>query len=310
MSLDSSSRPEDRSASHQRRPHASRRYFRESRRSPLRLQRPRRLTGMGKSGLVARKISATFSSTGLPSFFSSSREALHGDLGMLARGDTIIAVSYGGETEEIIRLLEALKRLEIPHHAHRQPEINARRSGRNRTRRQRQRRSLETTFRAESWDPVYTMGHSLSDRYGINLSVESPKWSFPLDTEDVAVADPEYSATHENIHYRVQKRHAIKVRFPLRRRPSHRRPWSRENLAESANKEMPYGYRMDILDGDAFHALVPTTTRNADGRLEAATPLLDHKVTIPLAKRMHSHSTAILLIAELGKQVRIRRRLL
>jgi arabinose-5-phosphate isomerase len=72
------------------------------------------LTGMGKSGLVARKISATFSSTGTPSFFLHPGEALHGDLGMLARADTLIAVSYGGETEEIIRLLEALKRLEIP----------------------------------------------------------------------------------------------------------------------------------------------------------------------------------------------------
>ena len=72
------------------------------------------LTGMGKSGLVARKISATFSSTGTPSFFLHPAEALHGDLGMLARGDALIAVSYGGETDEIIRLLEALKRLEIP----------------------------------------------------------------------------------------------------------------------------------------------------------------------------------------------------
>jgi arabinose-5-phosphate isomerase len=72
------------------------------------------VTGMGKSGLVARKISATLSSTGTPSFFLHPAEALHGDLGMLARGDTLVAVSYGGETEEIVRLLEALKRLEIP----------------------------------------------------------------------------------------------------------------------------------------------------------------------------------------------------
>jgi arabinose-5-phosphate isomerase len=71
------------------------------------------VTGMGKSGLVARKISATFSSTGTPSFFLHPAEALHGDLGMLARGDTLLAVSYSGETEEIIALLEALKRLEI-----------------------------------------------------------------------------------------------------------------------------------------------------------------------------------------------------
>jgi len=72
------------------------------------------VTGMGKSGLIGRKISATFSSTGTPSFFLHPAEAMHGDLGMLAKGDALLAVSYGGETEEIIRLLEALKRLEVP----------------------------------------------------------------------------------------------------------------------------------------------------------------------------------------------------
>jgi arabinose-5-phosphate isomerase len=70
--------------------------------------------GMGKSGLIGRKISATLSSTGTPSFFLHPAEALHGDLGMLARGDAMLAVSYGGETQEIIQLLEALKRLEVP----------------------------------------------------------------------------------------------------------------------------------------------------------------------------------------------------
>lgn len=72
------------------------------------------VTGMGKSGIVGRKISATLSSTGTPSFFLHPAEALHGDLGMLARGDAMLAVSYGGETREIIALLDALKRLEIP----------------------------------------------------------------------------------------------------------------------------------------------------------------------------------------------------
>jgi arabinose-5-phosphate isomerase len=72
------------------------------------------VTGMGKSGLVGRKISATLSSTGTPSFFLHPADALHGDLGMLARGDAILAVSYGGETEEIVQLLETLKRLESP----------------------------------------------------------------------------------------------------------------------------------------------------------------------------------------------------
>ncbi|MGB2633085.1 MAG: KpsF/GutQ family sugar-phosphate isomerase [Candidatus Acidiferrum sp.] len=72
------------------------------------------VTGMGKSGLIGRKISATLSSTGTPSFFLHPAEALHGDLGMLARGDALLAISYGGETPEILNLLEALKRLEIP----------------------------------------------------------------------------------------------------------------------------------------------------------------------------------------------------
>ena len=71
------------------------------------------VSGMGKSGLIGRKISATLSSTGTPSFFLHPAEALHGDLGMLARGDALLAVSYGGETEEIVRLLEALRRLEM-----------------------------------------------------------------------------------------------------------------------------------------------------------------------------------------------------
>jgi arabinose-5-phosphate isomerase len=72
------------------------------------------VAGMGKSGIVGKKISATLSSTGTPSFFLHPAEALHGDLGMIARGDTMLAVSYGGETREIVALLDALKRLEIP----------------------------------------------------------------------------------------------------------------------------------------------------------------------------------------------------
>ena len=72
------------------------------------------VTGMGKSGLVGRKISATLSSTGTPSFFLHPAEALHGDLGMLARGDALLAISYGGETPEILNLLDTLKRLEMP----------------------------------------------------------------------------------------------------------------------------------------------------------------------------------------------------
>ena len=72
------------------------------------------VTGMGKSGLVAKKISATLSSTGTPSFFLHPAEAIHGDLGNLVRGDVLIALSYSGETVEILRLLDTVKRLGVP----------------------------------------------------------------------------------------------------------------------------------------------------------------------------------------------------
>src|ERR1700680_1709141 len=72
------------------------------------------VSGMGKSGLIGRKISATFSSTGTPSFFLHPAEALHGDLGSLVRNDVLLALSYSGETEELLRLLDTVKRLAIP----------------------------------------------------------------------------------------------------------------------------------------------------------------------------------------------------
>jgi arabinose-5-phosphate isomerase len=69
------------------------------------------VTGMGKSGIIAQKIAATLSSTGTPALFLHPAEAVHGDLGMLARGDLVIALSASGETEEILRLLATLKRV-------------------------------------------------------------------------------------------------------------------------------------------------------------------------------------------------------
>ena len=71
------------------------------------------VTGLGKSGLIARKIAATLSSTGTPALYLHPAEALHGDLGMIVRGDLVIALSASGETEEIIELLPNLKRLGI-----------------------------------------------------------------------------------------------------------------------------------------------------------------------------------------------------
>jgi arabinose-5-phosphate isomerase len=72
------------------------------------------VTGMGKSGLIGQKISATLSSTGTPSFFLHPAEALHGDLGSLVRNDVLVALSYSGETDELLRLLDTVKRLAIP----------------------------------------------------------------------------------------------------------------------------------------------------------------------------------------------------
>jgi arabinose-5-phosphate isomerase len=69
------------------------------------------VTGMGKSGIVCRKLAATFSSTGTPAFFLHPAEAVHGDLGVIQADDVVIAMSYSGETDELLRLLETIKRL-------------------------------------------------------------------------------------------------------------------------------------------------------------------------------------------------------
>ena len=71
------------------------------------------VTGMGKSGLIARKIAATLTSTGTPSLYLHPVEALHGDLGMIVRGDVVLALSASGETEEILQLLATIKRLQV-----------------------------------------------------------------------------------------------------------------------------------------------------------------------------------------------------
>jgi arabinose-5-phosphate isomerase len=72
------------------------------------------VTGMGKSGLICQKIAATMASTGTPTFFLHPAEGIHGDLGMLSKGDVVIAVSYSGETEEVNRILPAIKRMGLP----------------------------------------------------------------------------------------------------------------------------------------------------------------------------------------------------
>jgi arabinose-5-phosphate isomerase len=72
------------------------------------------VTGMGKSGIIARKIAATLSSIGTPALYLHPVEAIHGDLGMVVAGDVVLALSASGETEEIMRLLANIKRLRVP----------------------------------------------------------------------------------------------------------------------------------------------------------------------------------------------------
>src|SRR4249920_831922 len=72
------------------------------------------VTGMGKSGLIGQKVSATLASTGTPSLFLHPAEAIHGDLGRIVKGDALVAVSNSGDTEEILALVPWLKRLGVP----------------------------------------------------------------------------------------------------------------------------------------------------------------------------------------------------
>ena len=72
------------------------------------------VTGVGKSGLIGAKMAATFASTGTPSFFLHPTEALHGDLGMISKGDVVIAISYSGESEELSSILPHIKRFDVP----------------------------------------------------------------------------------------------------------------------------------------------------------------------------------------------------
>lgn len=72
------------------------------------------ITGVGKSGLVGAKMAATFASTGTSSFFLHPTEALHGDLGMIGKEDTLLAISSSGESEELMKILPHIKRFDIP----------------------------------------------------------------------------------------------------------------------------------------------------------------------------------------------------
>ncbi len=71
------------------------------------------VTGMGKSGLIGKKIAATLASTGTPAFYLNPAEGSHGDIGVITKGDVVLALSYSGETDELIRILPSMKRMDI-----------------------------------------------------------------------------------------------------------------------------------------------------------------------------------------------------
>ena len=89
------------------------------------------VVGVGKSGNIGRKIAATFTSTGAPAVLLDSVDALHGDLGILNDGDIVLALSYSGETDELIDLLPAMKRFSVrviaitSYRHHQRPEVYA-----------------------------------------------------------------------------------------------------------------------------------------------------------------------------------------
>jgi hypothetical protein len=147
---------------------------------------------------------------------------------------------------------------------------------------------------------VLAIARTLADHYGISVSIESPKWAFPRDTEDVAVADPVFSVQHGNVHYRIMKRHVVQVRFSaLGNGLPNDVPGLLRQVADAANKEMPYAYRLDVSGND--YALVPTRTRNSKGELEDVQPLLGRHVTIPPGTRSIAEH-AKLMADQLGQQ--------
>ena len=158
----------------------------------------------------------------------------------------------------------------------------------------------EVVMTADFWDPVYAISATLADRYGISVSVESPQWTFPSDAEDVALANPQVSAQHDNAYYLVMKPHIVQIRFAA---VGDAAPADVHGLllqlANSANKALPYGYRLDGQDGD--YVLVPTKTRNSAGELEEVQPLLDRHVTIsPDSRPIAEH--AQLMADDLSRQ--------
>jgi arabinose-5-phosphate isomerase len=134
------------------------------------------VTGMGKSGIVCQKIAATLSSTGCPSYFMHPAEAVHGDLGMIVSGDVLLALSNSGETAEIVRLLELVRR-------------------------------LDAKIIAMSGDPSSTLARFADVHLDVNVDQEACAWDLvptASSTAALAMGDALAVATYESRGFSVQ----------------------------------------------------------------------------------------------------------
>jgi hypothetical protein len=147
----------------------------------------------------------------------------------------------------------------------------------------------EVTMIADSIRVVDSIANTLAQRFGVLVNAEEPRSQFSEDLQDILDADPDWSAQHPKAHYLVPKRRRIEIRFSVVRdgSPNDVGDLLRQVL-EKANQQTPFRYRLDV-DGE-FFSFVPTATRNADGVVIEATPLLDRRITIPAGTRSIAES--------------------
>jgi hypothetical protein len=151
----------------------------------------------------------------------------------------------------------------------------------------------EVTMIADSIRVVDSIANTLAQRFGVLVNAEEPQYQFSEDLQDIRDADPDWSAQHPKVHYLVPKRRHMEIHFSVLPdgSPSDVNDLMRQVL-EKANQQTPFRYRLDA-DGE-FFSFVPTATRDANGFVVAAMPLLDRRVTIPLGNRRVSESAKLM----------------
>lgn len=162
----------------------------------------------------------------------------------------------------------------------------------------------EVTMVADSIRVVDSLANTLAQTFGVVVSAEEPQYEFSGDLQDVREADPDWSAKHPKAHYFVPKRRHIEIRFSVLPDGSPSDVgFLLQQVLDKVKDQLPFSYRLDV-DGD-FASFVPTTTRNADGVVVSATPLLDRRVTIPLGSRRISEN-GMLMADSLSSQTGLR----